>query len=108
MINKIEGKIAVLDLADYPAEAITSRTILKEKGGTVTFFAYAKGQSLSEHTTPFEAIAHILDGRAEITIAGKIYQLGAGDLLQMPANIPHAVAAVEPFKMLLVMIRAGD
>jgi quercetin dioxygenase-like cupin family protein len=108
MINKIEGQVTALDLAGYPAEAITSRTILKEKSGTVTFFAFAKGQSLSEHSTSFEALAHILEGRAEITVGGKAHQLATGEILHMPANIPHSVTAVEAFKMLLVMIRAGD
>ncbi len=94
------------DLADYQNDAIVSRTILDKKTGTVTFFAFDKGQGLSEHTAPFDAIVNILDGEAEIIISGESHYVKEGDLLIMPANEPHALKAVKKFKMMLIMIRS--
>lgn len=105
-MEKLTQKVAALSLAEYQTQAITSRTIVKEPGGTVTFFAFDKDQALSEHTTPFEALAHVLEGQAEITVGGQAHQLGAGDIVRMPAGVPHAVRATERFKMLLVMTKA--
>ncbi len=93
------------DAADYQARSVVSQTLLKSPAGTVTLFAFDKGQALSEHTAPFDAAVQILDGTAEVVIGGKPYRLSAGDFIIMPANIPHAVTAVERFKMLLTMIR---
>lgn len=95
----------LLGLAAYQPDAIVSRTLLKRNGGTVTFFAFDQGQTLSEHTSPFDAIAQVLEGQAEITISGKAFAVGAGEMLIMPANQPHAVTAPSRFKMLLIMIR---
>lgn len=95
----------LLGLAAYQPDAIVSRTLLKRNGGTVTFFAFDQGQTLSEHTSPFDAIAQVLEGQAEITISGKAFAVGAGEMRIMPANQPHAVTAPSRFKMLLVMIR---
>jgi len=108
---KAVGKLGVLphqivDLIDYQAGAIVSREILKAKTGTVTVFAFDEGQGLSEHTAPFDALTHVLDGEAEITISGKAHQVRAGELIIMPANKPHALKAVRRFKMMLVMIRS--
>jgi quercetin dioxygenase-like cupin family protein len=97
--------VAPLALAGYQEGAVVSRTLLKRGGGTVTLFAFDEGQSLSEHTTPFDAIAHVLEGEARITIAGAPLTLRAGDMVLMPANQPHAVHAPARFKMLLTMIR---
>jgi quercetin dioxygenase-like cupin family protein len=94
------------DLADYQQGAIVSRTIIDKKTGTVTFFAFDQGQGLSEHTAPFDALVHLLDGEAEITISGKTHRLSAGEMIIMPANEPHALKAQKRFKMILTMIRS--
>ena len=93
-------------LVDYQANAVVSRTIVKKATGTVTAFAFDRGQALSEHTSPFDAIVQVLDGEAELTIEGEPFRVAAGRMLIMPAGKPHAVTAVEPFKMLLTMIRS--
>lgn len=96
----------LVDLVGYQDGAVVSREILKKKTGTVTVFAFDEGQGLTEHTTPFDALAHVIEGEAEITISGKPFRLKEGDAVIMPANQPHAVAAVKRFKMVLTMIRA--
>lgn len=93
------------ELVAYQAGAVVSREIIKKKAGSVTVFAFEKGQGLSEHTAPFDALVHVLDGTAEITIGGESHQVGTGEMLLMPANVPHALQAVERFKMMLIMIR---
>ncbi|MFH1924230.1 MAG: cupin domain-containing protein [Planctomycetota bacterium] len=93
-------------LVDYQPGAIVSRTVVKRPTGTVTLFAFDQGQTLSEHTAPFDALVQVLDGEAELTIEGKPFRLVAGQALIMPADRPHAVAAVKRFKMLLTMIRS--
>ncbi|HUI05516.1 MAG TPA: cupin domain-containing protein [Verrucomicrobiae bacterium] len=93
-------------LVDYQSDAIVSREVLKKKTGSVTLFAFDAGQGLSEHTAPFDALVQVLDGEAEITIAGKRHRVSAGELILMPANRPHALKAVHRFKMMLVMIRS--
>lgn len=98
--------VAPLTLAGYQDGAVVSRILLKRDGGSVTLFAFDEGQSLSEHTAPFDALAHVLEGEALITIAGVPLTVRAGDLVLMPANQPHAVAAAKRFKMLLTMIRS--
>ncbi len=97
--------VALTDLAAYQAGSVVSRQILGKKTGTVTLFAFDQGQGLSEHTAPFDALVLILDGAAEIEIAGKAYQVKQGEAIVMPANQPHALRAVQRFKMLLTMIR---
>jgi len=92
-------------LASGQPGCVVSREILKKPAGTVTVFAFAAGQGLSEHTAPFDALAHVLEGQAEIAISGKPFRLSAGEMLRMPAGQPHAVKAVTDFKMLLTMIR---
>ncbi len=99
----------VLELArllDYQSGSVVSRELLSLKTGTLTVFAFDKGQGLSEHTAPFDATVLGLEGKAEITISGTAQRLGKGDMLIMPAHQPHALKAKEPFKMLLIMIRA--
>jgi len=93
-------------LVDYQPGAVVSRTVVKKPTGTVTLFAFDEGQTLSEHTSPFDAMVQVLDGEAELTIEGKPFRLVAGQALIMPADKPHAVAAVKRFKMLLTMIRS--
>jgi quercetin dioxygenase-like cupin family protein len=99
--------VAPLRLAGYQEGAVVSRTLLKRAGGTITLFAFDEGQSLSEHTTPFDAVAQVLEGEAEITIAGTPLRAAEGELVLMPANQPHAVHARTRFKMLLTMIRSA-
>ena len=99
----------VIDLAglvDYQAGTIVSRTLIKKATGTVTLFAFDAGQELSEHTAPFDALAQVLDGEAEITISGNPLRVTAGQMVIMPAEKPHAVRAVARFKMLLLMVRS--
>lgn len=100
-----------IDLADgvhYQDNAVVSRTLLKRSGGSVTLFAFDEGQGLSEHTTPYDAFAQILEGQADIAIAGVSALVSAGQMVLMPANQPHAVAARMKFKMLLTMIRSVE
>ena len=94
------------ELLQYQDGAIVSRVLLKNKGGTVTLFAFDLGEGLSEHTAPFEALVLVVDGEAEVEIAGKTYPVKEGETITLPANIPHAVRAPARFKMLLTMIRA--
>jgi len=106
----MEGSIGqVKDLSgliDYQDGSVVSKEIIKKEKGTVTLFAFDKGQGLSEHTAPFNAFVYIADGKAEITVSGKVFRLKAGEMIIMPANKPHTLKAQERFKMLLVMIRA--
>ena len=92
-------------LVEYSQGSIVSRTIVENSAGTVTLFAFDAGQSLSEHSAPFDALVQVLDGRVELTIGGNRVLASAGDLVLMPANVPHAVSASERFKMLLTMLR---
>ena len=94
------------NLIEYAAGSIVSKTILDKPTGTITLFAFDKGQNLSEHTTPYDAVLQIVDGRGQITIAGKEATVSTGEIIIMPADVPHSVAAVEKFKMLLIMVRA--
>ncbi len=93
-------------LVEYSADSIVSKTILDKQTGTITLFAFDKGQKLSEHTAPYDAVIQILDGRARLTIGGQDVDVASGQIVIMPGNVPHAVAAQEKFKMLLTMIRA--
>lgn len=92
-------------LLDYQADSIVSREIINKAAGTVTLFAFDKGQGLSEHTAPFDALVYIADGSARINIAGKAHTVKKGSFIIMPANRPHSLKAIRRFKMVLVMIR---
>ena len=92
------------ELADYQKDSIVSRMVLNKKSGTVTLFAFDKGQGLSEHTAAFDALVYILDGETVITISGKSFHVKQGEMIVMPANEPHALKAVKKFKMMLTMI----
>ena len=96
----------VNDLVNYQDESVVSRTLIKKETGTITLFAFSKGQALSEHTAPFDAMVYILEGKAKITIAGNPNTLESGQMIVMPANKPHALKAVEKFKMMLTLIRS--
>ncbi len=93
-------------LIDYTQDSIVSKTILDKPVGTITLFAFDAGQKLSEHTAPYDAVVQVIDGRGQLTIGGRPVTVTAGELVIMPENVPHAVAADERFKMLLTMIRA--
>jgi len=92
-------------LVNYQDGSVVSRQITKADAGNVTLFAFDQDQELSEHTAPFDALVHILDGDAEIKISGKAFHLKTGEAIIMPANEPHALKALTRFKMLLTMIR---
>lgn len=93
------------DTISYQQGSVVSKTLTKRSGGTVTLFAFDKGQGLSEHTAPFEAWVHVLDGLAEIKIGGESTNVKSGEMIRLPENVPHALNAIEPFKMLLIMVR---
>ena len=93
-------------LVEYAADSIVSKTILDKSAGTITLFAFDKGQKLSEHTAPYDAVVQVIDGSSKITIDGEKTEVSAGEIIIMPANIPHAVNAEKKFKMLLTMIRS--
>jgi quercetin dioxygenase-like cupin family protein len=92
---------------DYAEGAIVSKTVLKKQSGNISLFSFAVGEALSEHTAPFDALIQVVDGRGEIIIGGKSFFLESGQSIIMPANIPHAVKAVEKFKMVLTMIKSN-
>ena len=98
--------LTMTDLIAYQEGSVVSRTLIDKKIGTLTVFAFGEGQGLSEHTVPYDAFIQILDGEAEVTIAGTVHHLTAGEMIIMPADRPHLLKAVKRFKMLLVMIRA--
>ena len=95
----------LVDLVDYQQGSVVSKTLIGKEAGSVTLFAFDEVQGLSEHTTPFDALVCVLDGVAEITIAGDSTMVRQGEMLVMPANKPHALKAVQRFKMMLVMIK---
>lgn len=97
--------VDISGLVQYAEGAIVSRTLVQGKAGTVTLFAFDRGQGLSEHSAPFDALIQVLDGSAEVVIGGTPHKTPAGQSILMPADIPHAVNAPERFKMLLTMIR---
>jgi quercetin dioxygenase-like cupin family protein len=98
--------VRLIDLVNYQEGAVVSRTLINRATGTVTLFAFDEGQGLSEHTAPFDALAHLLEGDAEIVVSGKPLPTKAGEAVLMPANQPHSLKALTKFKMLLTMIRS--
>lgn len=95
------------ETVNYQDRAVVSKEIMKKQTGTVTLFAFDQGQGLSEHTAPFDALVYILDGESLITIAGEPHTVKSGQMIIMPANKPHALQAVQKFKMMLVMIKSS-
>lgn len=98
--------LKMADMVAYQQGAVVSRTVIDRKVGTVTLFAFDKGQGLSEHTAPYDALVCILDGEARVTISGKAVKIKTGEMIVMPANELHALDATAAFKMMLVMIRS--
>jgi quercetin dioxygenase-like cupin family protein len=96
----------LVDLIDYQEGSVVSRTLVKKKMGTVTLFAFDKGEGLSEHTAPFEALVLVVDGEAQVTVSGTVSRVREGEMVLLPAGAPHALTAVERFKMVLTMIRS--
>jgi len=108
-MSEIMRPAALASLVEYQDGSIVSKTVLKSDAGTVTLFAFAAGQGLSEHTAPFDAMVTVLDGMAEVMIGGQVQTVAAGEMIIMPAGIPHAVKAhAGPFKMLLVMLKQAS
>jgi len=97
---------AIADLVQYQKDSVVSRTLVKREKGTITLFAFDKESALSEHTAPFDALVHVLDGEAEIKIDGNPHTVKAGEAIILPAGHPHALRAVSAFKMILSMIRS--
>ena len=105
--NKLTRQASkMVSLIEYQEGSIVSRAIIDKPSGTLTLFAFDKGQALSEHTAPFDALVYLLDGEAEIMISGKSMHLERGEMVIMPANQPHALRAIGRFKMMLVMIKS--
>lgn len=108
MSEELKSKpLKVEDLIEYQENAVVSREIIRKETGTVTIFAFDKGEGLSEHTAPFDAMVQIVDGTAEIIISGQKNVVNKGELIIMPANEPHALNAVQRYKMVLTMIRSN-
>jgi quercetin dioxygenase-like cupin family protein len=106
-INKLIGKVSELqNLVNYEDGSVVSRTIIDKPAGTVTLFAFDKGQGLSEHTAPYDAMVYLFNGEAEITISGNSLKVKQGEMVIMPANQPHSLKAIQRFKMMLVMIKS--
>jgi quercetin dioxygenase-like cupin family protein len=105
--NTLTAKATNLaDLIQYQTGSVVSRTLIDKQAGTITLFAFDNGQGLSEHTAPYDALVHIIEGEAEVTISGNPLRLKQGEITIMPANEPHALTAKTKFKMLLTMIRS--
>ena len=106
-VESLAGQaVRLIDLVDYQERSVVSRTVVNKKVGTVTLFAFDEDEKLSERTAPYDALVYLLDGEAEIAIAGKSLHLKEGEMVIMPANQPHALKALKKFKMMLVMIKA--
>ncbi|MBP8303671.1 MAG: cupin domain-containing protein [Phycisphaerae bacterium] len=101
-VGKAQG---ILDLVDYASDSVVSKTLMDKQAGTITLFAFDKGQGLSEHTSPYDAVVQVVEGVASLTIGGRGVEVREGQIVAMPAHVPHAVAAPERFKMLLTLIR---
>jgi len=107
MSADLKGKVLkMVDLMEYQEGAVVSREIIRKETGTVTIFAFDKGEGLSEHSAPFDAMVQVIDGKAEIIISGESNLVNAGEMIIMPANDPHALNALERFKMVLTMIKS--
>ena len=105
--ENLVGRVVGIDgLIEYQPGSVVSRTLIDKPSGTVTLFAFDKGQGLSEHTAPYDALVNVIDGEVEITISGRPSRVKQGEMLIMPANKPHALKAVTRFKMLLIMVKS--
>jgi quercetin dioxygenase-like cupin family protein len=108
MSEELKSKpVNIENLIEYQEDSVVSREIIRKETGTVTIFAFDKGEGLSEHTAPFDAMVQIVDGTAEIIISGNKNVVETGEMIIMPGNVPHALNAVDRFKMVLTMIRSN-
>jgi quercetin dioxygenase-like cupin family protein len=106
VVKDIRGKpIKLAEGIEYAGGSVVSKTLLDKKTGTLTLFSFDTGQGLSEHTSPYDATVQVIEGEADLTIGGKLVKVKAGEMVIMPANVPHSVKAERRFKMLLIMIR---
>jgi quercetin dioxygenase-like cupin family protein len=105
MGSELEPEL-LIDIVAYQRGSVVSKALIKKETGSVTLFAFDKGEGLSEHTAPFDALVHVLDGEVQITISGKSLTLKQGEMIILPAEEPHALKAVARFKMMLVMIKS--
>jgi len=108
-MNQLKENSKVMELeklVEYQQGTVVSRTLVTKEAGTITLFAFDKGEGLSEHTTPYDAMVCILEGNAKIIISKKEFHLNQGQMIIMPANEPHALHALERFKMMLIMIKS--
>lgn len=105
VLNKPAEVQRLSDLLEYQSRSIVSRVLMKTGAGTVTLFAFSEGEGLSEHTAPFDALVHVIEGEADISIAYDQFHVHQGEIIKLPANVPHAVSASSDFKMVLTMIR---
>jgi len=103
---KKSTKYSIIDSIDYVQGGVASKQILKNDAGNITLFSFDEGEGLSEHTAPFDALVHVIEGKVEISIADEKFSLSRNDIIILPAGIPHAVHAVKKFKMVLVMIKS--
>jgi quercetin dioxygenase-like cupin family protein len=99
--------LSIDELVEYQSGSVVSRQVIKKDIGTVTLFAFDRGEGLSEHTAPFDALVYIIDGEAEVVIDGRTYTVPAGNIIIMPAERPHSLHAKKRFKMMLTMIRSS-
>ena len=104
--SPVKGAYHLAQSIQYQDGSVVSKTLVNKPSGTITLFAFSKDQSLSEHAAPFDAQLMVLDGSAEVSISGTWYSVASGETILLPASLPHAVKAVEAFKMLLIMIKA--
>jgi quercetin dioxygenase-like cupin family protein len=98
--------VRVTSLVDVQPGAVVSREVISKPQGTVSIFAFDQGEGLSEHTAPFDALVHALEGKVQVNIGGVPHEVSEGEMIVMPANVPHAMTALTPFKMMLVLVRA--
>jgi len=106
--SRLNSPASLAGLVEYQPGSVVSQTLVKARAGTVTLFAFDEGEGLSEHTAPFDALVNVVDGTARIRVGGTDHTLNAGDVILLPANVPHAVHATNRFKMLLIMIRESS
>lgn len=106
--SRIDAPVVLADLVSYQAGSVVSQTLVKVRAGTVTVFAFDVGEGLSEHQAPFDALLFVVEGRAIVRIGGVEHTMSTGQIVKLPAGVPHAVQAVDRFKMLLTMIRDGE
>jgi quercetin dioxygenase-like cupin family protein len=99
-------EVKVASLVEVQPGAVVSREVISKPQGTVSIFAFDQGEGLSEHTAPFDALVYALEGRVRITLGGVPHEVSEGEMIVMPANVPHALSALTPFKMMLVLVRA--